>query len=91
LIIDATERRRQRPKNPEILLRQVAFILLHLPEPGSLLLRLAQEAGRPVGKLFGGLRHVARRLLDSVRFVAWEASRGDARQARGMRNRLDSS
>ncbi len=56
------------------LLLQIAFVLVQLLERGSLLRRLAEEAGRSVGKLFGSLRNVARRLLDGTRFVAREQS-----------------
>src|SRR5205085_9202372 len=72
------------------LLLQIAFVLVQLLERGSLLRRLAEEAGRPVWKLFGSLRNVARRLLDSVRFVAWEASWFDPAQAGKVRIALDS-
>jgi hypothetical protein len=72
-------------------LLQIAFLLTQLLERGSLLRRLAAEAGRPFWKLFGSLRNVARRLLDSVRFVAWEASWFDPRQAGKLRIELDSS
>ena len=71
--------------------RQLAFILVQLLERGSLLRRLAVEWGRPVWKLFGSLKNVARRLLDSVRFVPWEAAWFDARQAGKLRIGLDSS
>jgi hypothetical protein len=73
------------------LLLQIAFILVQLLERGSLLRRLAEEAGRPVWKLFGSLKNVARRLLESLRFVAWEAEWFDARQAARLRIGLDSS
>ena len=73
------------------LLLQIAFILVQLVERGSLLRRLAAEAGRPVWKLFGSLKNVARRLLESVRFVAWEESWFDPRQAGELRIGLDSS
>jgi len=73
------------------LLLQIAFLLVQLVERGSLLRRLAAEAGRPVWKLFGSLRNVARRLLDSVRFLAWEDDWFDARQAGTLRIGLDSS
>ena len=73
------------------LLLQIAFILVQLLERGSLLRRLAAEAGRPVWALFGSLRNVARRLLDSVRFVTWEEGWFDAGQAAGARIGLDSS
>jgi hypothetical protein len=73
------------------LLLQIAFLLVQLLERGSLLRRLAAEAGRPFWKLFGSLQNVARRLLDSVRFVAWEESWFDAIQAGKLRIELDSS
>jgi hypothetical protein len=73
------------------LLLPMAFILVQLVERGSLLLRLAVEAGRPFWQLFGSLRNVARRLLDSVRFVAWEEEWFDARQAEKLRIGLDTS
>jgi len=73
------------------LLLQIAFILVQLVERGSLLRRLAAEAGRPVWKLFGSLKNVARRLLESVRFVAWEESWFDPGPAGELRIGLDSS
>jgi hypothetical protein len=73
------------------LLLQIAFLLVQLLERGSLLRRLAAEAGRPFAKLFGSLKNVARRLLDSVRFVAWEESWFDPTQAGKLRIELDSS
>jgi hypothetical protein len=73
------------------LLLQIAFVLVQLLERGSLLRRLAEEIGRPVWKLFGSLKNVARRLLDSLRFVAWEEAWFDSRQAGRLRIGLDSS
>ena len=73
------------------LLLQIAFLLMQLLERGSLLRRLAAEGGRPFWKLFGSLKNVARRLLDSVRFVAWEAGWFDPRQAEKLHIGLDSS
>jgi hypothetical protein len=73
------------------LLLQIAFLLVQLVERGGLLRRLAAEVGRPVWKLFGSLQNVARRLLDSVRFVTWEEGWFDARQAGKLRLGLDSS
>jgi hypothetical protein len=73
------------------LLLQIAFIVVQLRERGSLLRRLAEEAGRPVWKLFGSLRNVARRLLDSVRFLEWEESWFDPHQARQRRIGINSS
>jgi hypothetical protein len=73
------------------LLLQIAFILVQLVERGSLLRRLAAEAGRPVWKLFGSLKNVARRRLESVRFVAWAADWFDPQQAGRLHIGLDSS
>jgi hypothetical protein len=73
------------------LLLQIAFILVQLLERGRLLRRLAAEVGRPVWTLFGSLKNLARRLLESVRFVAWEESWFDPRQAGKLRLELDSS
>jgi hypothetical protein len=73
------------------LLLQIAFVLVQLLERGSLLRRLAEELGRPVWRLFGSLKNVARRLLDSVRFVAWEEDWFDPRQAGTLHIGLDSS
>ena len=73
------------------LLLQIAFILVQLLERGSLLRRLAEEAGRPVWQLFGSLKNVARRLLDSLRFLAWEESWFDGEEAAQMRIGLDST
>lgn len=81
------------PENWKIyyLLLQIAFLLTQLLERGSLLRRLAAETGRPFWKLFGSLKNVARRLLDSVRFVVWEEAWFDPRQADQLRIELDSS
>jgi hypothetical protein len=81
------------PENWKIyyLLLQIAFLLMQLLERGSLLRRLAAEAGRPFWKLFGSLKNVARRLLDSVRFVAWEEWWFDPAEARKIRIELDTS
>jgi hypothetical protein len=72
-------------------LLQIAFMLVQLVERGSLLRRLAEQAGRPVWKLFGSLKNVARRLLESVRYAAWEENWFDPRQAAELRIGLDSS
>lgn len=73
------------------LLLQIAFVLVQLLERGSLLRRLAEELGRPVWKLFGSLKNVARRLLESVRFEEWPASWFDSRSTGKLRIHLDSS
>ena len=54
------------------LLLQIAFLIVQLLERGSLLRRLAAELGRKVWELFGSLKNLARRLLESMRYVAWE-------------------
>jgi hypothetical protein len=72
-------------------LLQLAFLLVQLVERGSLLRRLADDLGRPVWKLFGSLRNVARRLLESFRFLAWEEAWFDPAVAGKLRIRLDSS
>jgi hypothetical protein len=73
------------------LLLQMAFVFVQLLERGSLLKRLAEEAGRPVWKLFGSLKNVARRLRDSVRFTRWEESWFDVGQSGKLRISFDSS
>jgi hypothetical protein len=73
------------------LLLQIAFMLTQLLERGSLLRRLADECGRPVWKLFGSLKNLVRRLLESIRFLAWEESWFDPEQAQTVRIALDSS
>ena len=72
-------------------LLQIAFIVVQLLERGSLLRRLAAEGGRPLGKLFGSLKNVARRLLESLRFVIWEESWFDAAEAQRLHIGLDTS
>jgi hypothetical protein len=72
-------------------LLQIAFLLVQLFERGSLLRRLAEAAGRPVGKLFGSLKNIARRLLESFRFETWAEEWFDLQQASRLRIRLDSS
>ena len=73
------------------LLWQIAFILIQLLERGRLLRRLAEELGRPVWKLFGSLKNVARRLLESLRFVPWAAEWFDPGGAARLRLGLDDS
>jgi hypothetical protein len=73
------------------LLLQIAFVLVQLLERGSLLRRLAAEVGRPVWKLFGSLKNMARRLQESVKFTTWEKEWFDAAAAAKLRIGLDSS
>ena len=72
------------------LLLQIAFILVQLLERGSLLRRLAEDLGRPVWKLFGSLKNVARRLLESVRYLCWDEE-WFGPEAQRLRISLDSS
>jgi len=57
-------------------LLQIAFVIVQLLERGSLLRRLAQQQGkRTAVELFGSLKNIARRLLESLRQRRWpEAS-----------------
>jgi hypothetical protein len=71
------------------LLMQIAFVLTQLLERGSLLRRLAAGLGGGVQKVFGSLRNIVRRLLDSLRSVPWEE--GWFTAARKMRISFDTS
>lgn len=72
-------------------LLQIAFVVVQLLERGSLLRRLAQEWGQPIWKLFGSLKNVARRLLESIRFVAWADEWYEPAAAAKLRIGLDST
>ena len=53
-------------------LLQIAHLLLQLVEKGSLLRHLAQEQGkRTAVELFGSLKNMAQRLLESLRYRHW--------------------
>jgi hypothetical protein len=59
-------------KNEELLkayyyLMQIAHMILQVFEAGSLLRRVAAECGRTPWQLFGGLKNLARRLVESFR------------------------
>jgi len=73
------------------LLLQIAFVITQLVERGSLLRRLAAELGRPFWKLFGSLKNVARRLLESLRFAVWQDDWFDPTEARKIRIGFDTS
>jgi hypothetical protein len=73
------------------LLLQIAFIVVQLLERGSLLRRLADDLGRPVWKLFGSLKNVARRLAESLRYLVWEEAWFDPALAGRVRIEFDSS
>jgi len=72
-------------------LLQIAHLILQLLEKGSLLRRLAQELGQTPLQLFGSLKNIARRLLESIRFLRIEDAAYDGAAAARIQIRLDSS
>ena len=70
---------------------QIAHIMLQVFEASSLLRHLAAECGRTPWQLFGSLKNLARRLLESFRYFVLSDAAFDAAQARGIQIRLDSS
>jgi hypothetical protein len=73
-------------------LLQIAHLLLQLVEKGSLLRHLAQEQGqRTALALFGSLKNMAQRLLESLRYRHWPDEVFDVAVARTIQVRLDSS
>jgi hypothetical protein len=73
-------------------LLQIAHLLLQLVEKGSLLRHMAQEQGqRTAVALFGALKNMAQRLLDSLRYWPWPDEAFDRSGAGAIQIRLDSS
>jgi hypothetical protein len=72
-------------------LLQIAHIILQLLERGSLLRALTEKFGHSPLKLFGSLKNIARRLLDSVRYFTWSDACYDPSAAARLRVGLDSS
>lgn len=73
-------------------LLQIAHLLLQLVEKGSLLRQLAQQQGKATAVgLFGSLKNMAQRLLESLRYRRWEDEAFDAAVAAAIQIRLDSS
>jgi hypothetical protein len=73
-------------------LLQIAFTIVQLLERGSLLRRLAQRQGqRTAAKLFGSLKNIARRLLESLRQRRWPEASYDATQAAAIHIGLEDS
>ncbi len=73
-------------------LLQIAHTLLQLVEKGSLLRQLAQgQQKRTAVALFGSLKNMAQRLLESLRYLPWPEEVFDAESARRIQIRLDSS
>ena len=73
-------------------LLQIAHLLLQLLEKGSLLRQLAAAQGKPSARaLFGSLKNMAYRLLESVRNLRWPTAAYDSAAAARLQIRLDSS
>jgi hypothetical protein len=73
-------------------LLQMAHLLLQLVEKGSLLRHLAREQGkRTAVELFGSLKNMARRLLESLRYRHWPDEVFDRTATDSIQIRLDSS
>jgi hypothetical protein len=73
-------------------LLQMAHLLLQLVEKGSLLRQLAQQQGkRSAVELFGSLKNMAQRLLESLRYRRWEDGAFERAAAARIQVRLDSS
>lgn len=73
-------------------LLQMAHMLLQLLEKGSLLLQLAQRQGKQTAVgLFGAVKNMARRLLESLRYRWWEDEAFDAAEAARIQIRINSS
>jgi hypothetical protein len=72
-------------------LLQIGHMILQLLEKGSLLRQLAGEVGKTALGLFGSLKNMAKRLLESVRRLAWPEEAFSAAAAKKIQIRLDSS
>ncbi len=72
-------------------LLQIAHMVLQLVEKGSLLKRLAKQAGKTVLGLFGSLKNIAERLRESFRRLRLPDEVYDRERARRIQIRLDSS
>ncbi len=73
-------------------LLQIAHLLLQLVEKGSLLRHLASQQGkRTAVALYGSLKNIAQRLLESLRYCHWPDEVFDPAEASGIQIRLDSS
>jgi hypothetical protein len=72
-------------------LLQIAHLLLQLVEKGSLLRQWAQEQGkRSALELYGSLKSMAQRLLESLRYWHWPEAAFDRTAAGAIQIRLDS-
>src|SRR5262249_30318045 len=73
------------------LLLQIAHLILQLLEKGSLLRRLAREVRKTPQQVFGAIRNIARRLLESVRNYRIADAACDVAAARCLQIRLADS
>ena len=73
------------------LLLQIAHPILPVVEKGSLLRRLAEESRKTVKSLFGSLKNLAKRLLESFRNWRIPNEAYDPARARRIQIRFDSS
>ncbi len=72
-------------------LLQIAHLILQLVEKGSLLQQLAEQQGKKTAvELFGSLKNVAQRLLESLRYLHWPEEAFDPAAAARRQIRLDS-
>lgn len=72
-------------------LLQIAHLMLQLLQKGSLLRQLAAAAHKTPKQLFGSLKNMVQRLLESVRFLRWPADVFDAAAAGRIQIRWDTS
>jgi hypothetical protein len=72
-------------------LLQIAHTIMQLVEKGSLLKAAARTCGHTVAAFFGGLRGIARCLLDCLRFFRIPDAAFDPDAARHIQIRLDTS
>jgi hypothetical protein len=73
-------------------LLQIAHLVLQLLEKGSLLRHLAQEQGkRTAVELFGSLKNMAQRFLESLRYRHWPDEAFDPSACGRIQIRFDTS
>jgi hypothetical protein len=72
-------------------LLQIAHLMLQLLEKGSLLRQLAAAQSKTPLGLFGSLKNMGKRLLESVRNLAWPDEAFSTAAAKKIQIRLDSS
>lgn len=72
-------------------LLQIGHMILQLVEKGSLLERVAREVGKTVLSLYGSIKNMAQRLLESFRYRRIPEAAYDRQVARRIQIRLDSS